>query len=63
MAGRETGEAIEMEERVGAAVDTGEEGGAVEGVLEIGTAGGKGDEEITGVQIETVIQVEEDEEQ
>ena len=52
-----------MEERVGAAVDTGEEGGAVEGVLEIGTAGGKGDEEITGVQIETVIQVEEDEEQ
>ena len=40
MAGREAGGAVEMEERVGTAVDTGEERGAVEGELEIGTVEG-----------------------
>ena len=63
----EDGEAVEMEERVGTAVDTGEERGAVEWALEIGTAGGgagdRRDEETTGVRIETVVVVEEDEEQ
>ena len=71
MAGREAGEVVEMEERIRTAVDIGEERGAVEGALEIGTAeGGAGDrrdEETTGVRIETVIVVvvvvEEDEEQ
>ena len=67
MAGREAGGVVEMEERVGTVVDTGEERGAVEGALEIGTveggAGGRSDEETTGVQIETVVVVEKDEKQ
>ena len=40
MAGREAGGAVEMEERVGTAVDTGKERGVVEGALEIGTVEG-----------------------